>query len=125
MLSGFCGVLALLLAGIGLFGVTSYAATRRQAEIGIRMALGAQRRDILTLVLRQTLILIALGIGLGVASAAAVTRYLDALLFGITPLDPPTFVAVSLLLVAVGTLAAYLPARRATRVDPMVALRAE
>jgi ABC-type antimicrobial peptide transport system permease subunit len=89
------------------------------------MALGAQRRAILTLVLRQTLVLIALGVGLGVASAAAVTRYLDALLFGITPLDPPTFVAVSLLLVAVGTLAAYLPARRATRVDPMVALRAE
>jgi putative ABC transport system permease protein len=125
MLSGFCGVLALLLAGIGLFGVTSYGATRRQAEIGIRMALGAQRPDILRLVLRQTLMLIALGIGLGVASAAAVTRYLDALLFGITPLDPSTFVAVSLLLVAVGSLAAYLPARRATKVDPMVALRAE
>ncbi|HEY3044844.1 MAG TPA: ABC transporter permease [Vicinamibacterales bacterium] len=125
ILSGFCGVLALLLAGIGLFGVTSYAATRRRAEIGIRMALGAQVSDVLTLVLRQTLMLVALGIGLGVAGAAAVTRYLNALLFGITPLDPPTFVAVSLLLVTVGTLAAYLPARRATRVDPMVALRCE
>jgi predicted permease len=125
MLSGFFGGVALLLAGLGLYGVTSYAVTRRQTEIGIRMALGARWSDVMTLVLRQGLVLTALGIASGLACAAAVTRYLEAMLFGVTPLDPTTFIAVSVLFAAVAALAAWIPARRATKVDPMIALRCE
>jgi putative ABC transport system permease protein len=124
-LSGFFGVLALLLAGLGLYGVTAYAATRRRAEIGIRIALGATRGKVMALVVRRSLIVTTIGIALGLAAAAAVTRYLEAMLFGLTPLDPLTFVAVPALFAAVTLLAACLPARRATHANPLVALRHE
>lgn len=125
MLSGFFGALALVIAALGLYGVTSYTVNRRVTEIGIRRALGAQRAHVLGLVLGQSLTLTGVGIGLGVAGAAAVTRSLRALLFGLTPLDPATFIGVAALFAIVATLAALLPAHRATRVDPLVALRNE
>jgi len=124
ILSVFAGV-AGLLAAIGVYGVLAYAVIQRTHEIGIRMALGAQRAQVLALVLREGVILTAIGVALGLAGAAGGTRLLQGMLFGITPLDPKTFVAVSLLFGLVATLASYLPARRATIVDPMVALRHE
>jgi predicted permease len=125
ILSGFFGALALVIAALGLYGVTSCTAHRRVTEIGIRRALGAQRAHVLGLVLGQTLTLTALGTGLGLAGAAAMTRALRGLLFGLTPLDPATFIGVVALFAIVATLAALLPAHRATRVDPLVALRNE
>ena len=125
ILSGFFGALALVIAALGLYGVTSYTVNRRVTEIGIRRALGAQRAHVLSLVLGQTLTFTGLGIGLGLAVAAAVTRSLRGLLFGLTPLDPGTFIGVATLFGIVATLAALLPAHRATRVDPLVALRNE
>jgi hypothetical protein len=125
VLSGFFGALALVIAALGLYGVTSYTVNRRVREIGIRRALGAQRAHVLGLVLGRSLTLTAVGIGLGVAGAAAVTRFLRGLLFGLTPLDPGTFVAVAALFGIVATLTAVLAAHRATRVDPLVALRNE
>lgn len=124
-LSGFFGALALVIAALGLYGVTSYTVNRRVTEIGIRRALGAQRAHVLSLVLGQTLTLTGLGIALGLAVAAAVTRSLRGLLFGLTPLDPGTFIGVATLFAIVATLAALLPAHRATMVDPLVALRNE
>jgi predicted permease len=124
MLSVFAAV-AGILAAIGIYGVLAYAVVQRTREIGIRMALGAQRAQVLALVLRHGLILTAAGIAAGLAGAAAGTRLLEDMLFGITRLDPLTFVAVSLLFGLVATVACYLPARRATTVDPMVALRSE
>jgi putative ABC transport system permease protein len=124
-LSGCFGVLALLLAAIGLYGVTSYIVARRRTEIGIRVALGAQRRDVVRVSVRQTAITTAIGILIGLGGAALATRYLKTLLFGITPLDPTTFVAAPIVLATVALLTCYLPARRATRIDPMIALRAE
>jgi ABC-type antimicrobial peptide transport system permease subunit len=105
--------------------VLAYAVVQRTREIGIRMALGAQRVQVLTLVLRRGAILTGAGILLGLAGATAGTRLLEGMLFGVTPLDPLTFIAVSLLFGLVAMLASYLPARRATHVDPMVALRTE
>ena len=125
ILSGFFGALALVIAALGLYGVTSYTVNRRVTEIGIRRALGAQRAHVLALVVGQSLTLTAVGIGLGLAAAAAMTRSLRGLLFGLTPLDPVTFLAVAVLFAIVATLAALLPAHRATRVDPLVALRNE
>jgi putative ABC transport system permease protein len=125
MLSAFFGALALVIAALGLYGVTSYTVNRRVREIGIRRALGAQRAHVLSLVLGQSLRLTGLGIGIGLAVAAAVTRSLRGLLFGLTPLDPATFIGVAALFAMVTTLAALLPAHRATRVDPLVALRNE
>jgi putative ABC transport system permease protein len=125
ILSGFFGALALVMAALGLYGVTSYTVHRRVTEIGIRRALGAQRAHVLGLVLGQTLTLTALGTGLGLAGAAAMTRALRGLLFGLTPLDSATFIGVAALFAIVATLAALLPASRATRVDPLVALRNE
>ncbi|HLG55509.1 MAG TPA: ABC transporter permease [Vicinamibacterales bacterium] len=124
-LSGFFGVLALLLAMIGLYGVTAYGVAQRRAEIGIRMALGAQRHDILRLALRQTILWTISGVAVGLAAAAAVTRYLETMLFGITPLDPATFIGAPVLLAVVAGLAALIPAKRAATVDPMVVLRCE
>jgi predicted permease len=125
MLSGFFGALALVIAALGLYGVTSYTVNRRVTEIGIRRALGARRAHVLAVVLGQSLTLTGVGIGLGLAGAAAVTRSLRGLLFGLTPLDPATFIGVAALFAIVATLAALLPAHRATRVDPLVALRNE
>ena len=124
-LSGFFGVLALLLAGLGLHGVTSYTVERQRIEIGIRMALGAQRHDVVALAVRQTIMMTMCGVAAGLVAAAVLTRYLQALLFGITPLDPATFIAAPALLIAVALLACYLPARRATSLDPTIALRCE
>jgi predicted permease len=124
-LSAFFGGLALLLAAVGVFGIASSAVVRRRTEIGIRMALGAQRRDVVRLALRQTILATVAGLAIGLAAAAMLTRYLEAMLFGITPLDPVTFVAAPAVLAVVALVACFLPARRATSIDPMVALRCE
>jgi predicted permease len=125
VLSGAFGALALAIAALGLYGVTSYTVNRRVTEIGIRRALGAQRANVLGLVLRQCLIVTSVGIGLGLAGAAAVTRTLGGMLFGLRPLDPLTFAGVAVLFAVAATLAASIPAYRATTVDPLVALRNE
>ena len=122
--SGF-GTLALVLAAIGLYGLLAYAVARRTSEIGIRMALGAQRGQVMGLVLRQTCALTGIGIVVGLSGAAVMTRWLASMLFGVAPLDPITFIAASLMFAVVASLASYLPARRAAKVDPLVALRYE
>jgi predicted permease len=122
-LSSFFGLLALLLACVGLYGVMSYDVARRTNEIGIRMALGAQRVHVVSLVMRETMWLIVIGLIVGLVAALATTRFIASLLYGLTPNDPPTIGLAGLLLLIVAALAGYLPARRAARVDPMVALR--
>jgi ABC-type antimicrobial peptide transport system permease subunit len=117
--------LALLLSCLGLYGILSYAVARRASEIGIRMALGADRRDVLWLVLRDALRLVLIGAALGVPAALAVARLVASQLFGISAADPGAVVAATLALFAVAAMAGYLPARRATRVDPLVALKCE
>jgi predicted permease len=124
-LVGSFAVLALLLAAIGIYAVLAYSVTRRTHELGVRMALGARRGDVFRLVLGQGLRVTAAGIVFGVAGALGLTRFLQTLLYEVRPTDPPTFAAVLLLLVSVSVAASYLPARRAMRVDPMVALRYE
>jgi predicted permease len=125
MLSGFFAFLALLLACIGLYGLMSYTVTRRTREIGIRVALGAQRGKVLWIVLRETLVLALVGIAIGIPSALLGSRLIVSMLFGLSPDDLPTIASVSLLLLLVGLLAGFLPAWRASGVDPTVALRAE
>jgi putative ABC transport system permease protein len=124
-LLGIFAMIAVALAAVGVYGVMAYSVTRRTREIGIRIALGAQRREVIALVMRQGLVWNGIGLAAGLAGAMALTKYLESLLFGVTPLDPRTFVAVSLVLFAVATLATLLPARVATRVSPLGALRAE
>ena len=124
MLGVFASVAAIL-AAIGIYGVLAYAVAQRTQEIGVRMALGAQRSQVLGLILRNGLVLAAIGVTLGVIGAAGTARYLQSMLFGIEPLDPLTFVAVAVGFTAVAAAASYLPARHATRVEPVVALRSE
>jgi putative ABC transport system permease protein len=123
----FCifGALALVLAMIGIYGVMTYAVSQRAHEIGIRVALGAQRKNILVTILREGAGLAVVGVAIGSASALALSRALAGLLFGVRATDPATFVAVAALLLAVALAACYIPAQRAMRVDPMVALRYE
>jgi putative ABC transport system permease protein len=125
LLPGFFAAIATVLGAVGIYGVLAYAVGQRTQEFGVRLALGAQPRDILRLVLGRGILLTALGIVIGVAGAMALSRYLRGMLFELTPLDPATYLTVILLFAAVALLAAYLPARRATRVDPAVALRSE
>jgi putative ABC transport system permease protein len=124
-LLGIFAAVAVALAAIGIYGVIAYTVAQRTREIGIRMALGAARWSVMRLVLGQGAVLTAAGIAFGLAGAAAMTRYLDTMLFGLTPLDPATFVVVSVMFATIATLASYAPARRATKVDPLVALRHE
>jgi putative ABC transport system permease protein len=117
--------LALVLAAVGVYGVMSYTVAQRTAEIGIRMALGAQHRDVLKTVLGQGMTMTAVGLAAGLAAGTVVTRAISRLLFGISPTDPATFISIAAILAAVSFIACYLPARRAMRVDPVVALRYE
>ena len=123
LLLGLFAGLATLLAAVGIFGVMNYSVTLRTREIGLRMALGAARREVLMLILRQGLLLTGIGIAIGLAGALALTRVLSGLLFGVGSTDPATFAAIVALLTLVSLIACYLPARRATRLDPLSALR--
>jgi len=125
MLLGAFAAAAVLLASVGIYGVISYFVGQRTHEIGLRIALGAHRRNVLGLVVRQGLALTLVGIVCGLAGAAGMTRFLSSLLYGVRPTDPLTFLAVSALLTGVALLACYIPALRAARVDPIVALRHE
>jgi putative ABC transport system permease protein len=122
------GVFAAIAAGlgeIGIYGVLAYTVGQRRQEIGIRMALGAEPGAVLRMVLRRGIVPLTIGIVIGLAGAAGLTRYLSGMLFDLTPLDPATYAAVALLFAVVALVASYLPAHRATQVDPVVALRCE
>ena len=122
-LLGLFGLLALVITAAGIAGVVAFSVNQRTQEFGIRMALGAGRGSVLAMVLRQGLTLVLIGLAIGLAGALVLTRVLTTLLFGIEPTDGVTFVAVSMVLVAVAAIACFVPARRAATVDPMVALR--
>src|SRR5919107_2430082 len=125
ILLGIFAAIAAVLGAVGIYGVLAYVVGQRRQEIGIRMALGAERGAVLGLILRRGIVLTTIGITLGLAGAAGLNRYLSGMLFDLTPLDPATYGAVAVLFAAVGLTASYLPARRATRVDPVVALRCD
>jgi ABC-type antimicrobial peptide transport system permease subunit len=125
VVSGFFGALALLLAMLGLYGVMSYAVARRRPEIGIRIALGAGQRRVATMVVREVCVFLVAGVAVGLLGANAGTRLIRGFLYGLTPMDHATMAGSVMLLAAVALGAAYLPARRAARVDPMDALREE
>ncbi len=119
------GGLALALGVVGIYGVISYAVSTRRREIGVRLALGAQRRALLALFVRSGLLMAGLGVPLGLAVSAAVTRLMSSLLFGVNPLDPTTFLVMSAVLLGTAAVASYLPARRAAGVDPVEALKVD
>ena len=125
LLLAIFAAVALVLAAIGIFGVLSYAVSQRTREIGIRMALGAREGSVIRLIVRQAMILVVCGVTTGTVAALLLSGTMTKMLFSVTPTDPATFASVAGLLVAVALLASYLPARRATRVDPVIALRAE
>jgi putative ABC transport system permease protein len=124
-LLGAFALLALALAAVGIYGVISYTVTCHTHEIGVRMTLGAERRRIIGMVVRRALLLGSVGVAVGIVAGLALTRLLRSMLFGVSATDPAVFVGVSLFLLAVTALAGYVPARRAARVDPLVALRHE
>jgi len=124
LVAGFAA-LALLLAAVGIYGLISYTVACRTQEIGVRVALGAGRSTILAMVIKRALLLAGAGVGIGVAGGLALTRLLRSMLFGVSATDPTVFASVSLFLLAVAVFAGYLPARRAARVDPLIALRHE
>ena len=123
VLLGIFAIVALTLAAVGIYGVIAYAVSQRTREIGIRIALGAQKRDIFRMVVGHGLILSLIGVVIGLAASLMLTRYLASLLYGVSSTDPATITSVALLLITVALLACSIPARRATRVDPMSALR--
>jgi putative ABC transport system permease protein len=123
MLAGFFGALALLLAGLGLYGVTSYAVSRRRTEIGIRMALGAAPGGVVRLVLSRVTVLVGVGVLVGAGVSVWASRFVEALLYGLEPRDPVTLVGAAVILGVVGAVAGWLPAHRASRIDPAEVLR--
>jgi ABC-type antimicrobial peptide transport system permease subunit len=124
-LASFFALLALALGAIGIYGIVAYRVAHRTAEIGVRMALGAQKRDVLWLILRETLVLVAAGAAVGIPSALAVARLVKSLLYGLEPWDPLTIACATAVLFAAGALAGLLPARRAASLEPTLALRRE
>jgi putative ABC transport system permease protein len=125
MLLGLFAALAMILAAVGIYGVITYSVSQRTHEIGVRMALGAQRDDVLKLIVKNAMILTAAGIVIGLIGAVLMTRMMTTLLYGVAAVDPAIFIWISTLLAGVSLTACYIPARRATKVDPMIALRYE